>query len=98
MGNAISSFGMNAAPDHVMAWPRLVLGDWHIHGKFLIVPASPDTARLQTFQIMQLPLRGGLPSMLFEQLLKRIRDYSQTDGLYGGAIHKLREFYFFGLG
>lgn len=89
---------MNAAPDHVMAWPRLVLGDWHSHGKFLIVPASPDTARLQTFQIMQLPLRGGLPSMLFEQLLKRIRDYSQTDALYGGAIHKIREFYFFGLG
>ena len=73
----------------------LTLGDWFIHGKFLIMPASPETARLAAFQIMQWPLKGGLPTILFEQLLKRVRTYGQTDGSYGAILNRIREFYFY---
>ena len=95
MSNAIPSSAPGSSPYSVMSWPRLTLGDWFSHGKFLIMPASPETARLAAFQIMQLPLRGGLPTILFEQLLKRVRMYSQTDGSYGAILDRIREFYFY---
>ncbi len=95
MSNAIPSSAPGSSPYSVMSWPRLTLGDWFSHGKFLIMPASPETARLAAFQIMQLPLRGGLPTILFEQLLKRVRMYSQTDGSYGAILNRIREFYFY---
>ncbi len=62
------------------------------------MPASPETARLAAFQIMQWPLKGGLPTILFEQLLKRVRTYGQTDGSYGAILDRIREFYFIGRG